>query len=296
MEFGRAATSELNSIDFTLPPEPAFNNTIFKSSDKQTKIYVGCGKWGRKEWIGKIYPEGTAEKDFLEEYVKHFNSIEMNSTHFRIYGPDVIGKWQEKAAGKAFTFCPKFPKSISRNFNGARIEPISQDFLKGVRAFKENLGPCFLQVDEHFSPQKKDDLYRYLSTLPKDMSFFVEVRHRDWFSNKEVEKEYFETLKNLGIGAVITDVAGRRDVLHMHLTVPKAFVRFTGNHLHPTDYSRLDTWIQQVKSWIDKGLEELYFFMHHPEELESPELSDYFIKELNKKAGTKLLEAGLMGV
>jgi len=44
------------------------------------QIYVGCAKWGRKDWVGKIYPEGIKESDFLKLYGKHFNSIELNAT------------------------------------------------------------------------------------------------------------------------------------------------------------------------------------------------------------------------
>jgi uncharacterized protein YecE (DUF72 family) len=74
----------------------------------------------------------------------------------------------------------------------------------------------------------------------------------------------------------------------MQLPVPKTFIRFVGNHLHHTDYSRLDAWVDRVKTWLENGLQELYFFMHHTEEKESPELCDYFIEQLNMKCKTNL--------
>ena len=40
-----------------------------------------------QEWVGKVYPEKTKEKDFLQYYVQHYNSIELNATHYKIYGP-----------------------------------------------------------------------------------------------------------------------------------------------------------------------------------------------------------------
>ena len=66
--------------------------------------------------------------------------------------------------------------------------------------------------------------------MPTDVQFFLEVRHPDWFT-KDVSKELFETLHALNIGAVITDTAGRRDCAHMHLTIPKTFIRYVGNSL-----------------------------------------------------------------
>jgi hypothetical protein len=108
MEFGRVPETELDHIDFSLPKEPAFNKQVLSGKKtKDPKVYLGCAKWGRTEWVGKIYPAKTKEKDFLEHYVKHYNSIELNATHYKIYGATGIEKWGAKAAGKDFKFCPK---------------------------------------------------------------------------------------------------------------------------------------------------------------------------------------------
>src|SRR5213075_1367404 len=75
MEFGRVPENELNKIDYKLSPDPVFNKKILKGEAvKKPKVYVGCAKWGRVEWVGKIYPPKTKEKDFLEHYVQHYNS------------------------------------------------------------------------------------------------------------------------------------------------------------------------------------------------------------------------------
>jgi uncharacterized protein YecE (DUF72 family) len=68
----------------------------------------------------------------------------------------------------------------------------------------------------------------------------------------------------------------------MHLTVPKAFIRYVGNSLHPTDYKRIDAWVKQINNWLENGLTELYFFMHMHDEAFSPELSVYLVEQLNK--------------
>src|ERR1700712_4770263 len=98
MEFGRVSETSLNKIDFKLPADPAFNKKILKGkAAKDPKVYLGCAKWGRKEWVGKIYPPKTKEKDFLDNYVHHYNSIELNATHYKIYDFETIKKWSDKA-------------------------------------------------------------------------------------------------------------------------------------------------------------------------------------------------------
>ncbi len=289
MEFGRVQESELGSIDFSLPAEPAYNGTILKGKPvKRPKIYLGCAKWGREEWVGKIYPPKTKEKDFLQHYVNHYNSIELNATHYKVYGEAGIKKWAEKAAGKDFKFCPKLYQGITHRGSLKGKQFITNEFFRGIVSFEQYLGPIFMQVSDTFSPKRKEELFDFLKTLPTDLQFFLEVRHPDWFKKDAIREELFHTLTSLNMGAVITDTAGRRDCAHMYLTIPKAFIRYVGNSLHPSDYTRSDAWVQRMKLWLDKGLEELYFFMHMHDEATSPELTVYLVDKMNKELGLNL--------
>ncbi len=290
MEFGRVEPDELNSVDFSLPNEPAFNKNILSDKkNKNAKVYIGCAKWGRAEWVGKIYPEKTKEKDFLKHYVQHYNSIELNATHYKIYGPKGIEKWKEKAIGKDFLFCPKMYKGVTHYGKLTGKGFLTTEFFRGVLEFREHLGPIFIQVSDTYSPNRKDELFQFLQSLPTDVRFFMEVRHPGWFK-EDSAKELFEKLHALNIGAVITDTAGRRDCAHVHLTVPKTFIRYVGNSLHPTDYTRIDAWIQRMKYWLNKGIEDIYFFMHMHDETTSPELTVYLVDKMNKECGLSLIK------
>jgi uncharacterized protein YecE (DUF72 family) len=291
MEFGRVQGHELNSIDFSLPPEPALNKTILSGKPvKNPKIYLGCAKWGRTEWVGKIYPPKTKEKDFLQHYVQHYNSIELNATHYKVYGEGGIKKWTEKAAGKDFMFCPKMYQGVTHRGSLKGKQFITNEFFRGIVAFEKNLGPIFVQLSDAFSPKRKEELFDFLKSLPTGLQFFLEVRHPDWFGAAAIRNEMFATLKELNMGAVITDTAGRRDCAHMHLTIPKAFIRYVGNSLHTSDYTRCNTWVERMKFWLDKGLEELYFFMHMHDEATSPELTVYLVDKMNAACGLNLIK------
>ena len=291
MEFGRVTEQEIDSIDFSLLSEPAFNKKILKDNPaKHPKIYLGCAKWGREEWVGKIYPPKTKEKDFLQHYVQHYNSIELNATHYKVYGEGGISKWMEKAKGKDFMFCPKMYQGVTHRGSLTNKQFITNEFFRGIVFFKEHLGPIFIQVSDTFSPKRKDELFDYLKTLPTNLQFFLEVRHPDWFKKDDIRDEMFNTLHAMNMGAVITDTAGRRDCAHMHLTVPKVFIRYVGNSLHPSDYSRCDAWIERMKYWLDNGLQELYFFMHMHDEATSPELTVYLVDKMNKELGLNLIK------
>lgn len=288
MEFGAVTQAELNKINFRLPKEPAFNKQVLSGKKlKHPKIFVGCAKWGRKDWVGKIYPKGTSEKDFLAQYIARFNCIELNATGYKMPSITQVKKWKNLASGKKFLFCPKLTRYIVPGADHEKEKKYTSQFLEAVSAFDTHLGPLYLVLKD-FSPAKEKYLYEYLTAFPKGYNLFLELRHAEWFSEKEIYSRLIKELSISNVGLVITDTAGRRDVATMQLTVPKVFIRFVGNSLHPSDFIRCDDWVLRIKNWLDSGLKELYFFMHMHEEAHSPELIQYFIKKLNSKCGLSI--------
>jgi len=292
MEFGRIPHEELALTDFTLPPDSDLTLETLAAAKNAgpVQVRVGCAKWGRKEWLGKIYPPKTKDANFLDEYVKHFDCIELNATFYNIYGPQVIGKWKEKAATNPnFKFCPKFSQRITHMRRLKNADEITTQYYEGIIAFGDTLGPLFLQVGDNFTPKSFPELRAYLEKLPKDVPVFLEVRHKEWFAVEVNWKALFSMLHELNIGAVITDAAGRRDVIHMVLPTPHAFIRFVGNSLDPTDYKRVDDWVTRIKQWKEMGLQSVWFFMHQHDERYSPELADYVLEQFNKHLGLNLI-------
>lgn len=291
MEFGRVKPEELDLVDFSLPPDPELTiKTLTALKGKSSlQVHVGCAKWGRKEWLGKIYPPKTKEANFLDEYVKHFDCIELNATFYNVYPASTISKWKDKAeSSPGFKFCPKFSQSISHIRRLKNAEEITTQFYEGIMAFGDKLGPLFLQLSDNFTPKSFPEVKAYLEHLPKDVPVFVELRHKEWFANSEARDNAFNLFHDLGIGAVITDASGRRDCVHMTLPTPHAFIRFVGNSLHRTDYKRVDDWVERIAQWKDMGLQSVWFFMHQHDERYSPELADYTSEQLNKKLGLEL--------
>src|ERR1044072_6750264 len=94
MDFGKVEDVDLNTLDLSLPKDPKGTTEVLKKGKGKTKFYVGCAKWGRKDWIGKLYPKGTKEKDFLACYGTQFNSIEFNGFFYNIHSREQVQKWK----------------------------------------------------------------------------------------------------------------------------------------------------------------------------------------------------------
>jgi uncharacterized protein YecE (DUF72 family) len=295
MDFGKV-DGDLDQIDFKLPPNHKETTRILKEEGTpgNTAFFVGCAKWGRPDWVGKIYPPKTKDADFLSHYAKHFNSIELNATFYRMPTVAQTSTWRIKA-GEGFLFCPKFVDQITHIRRLKEVKDLTDRFLEGISGFEKSLGPLFLMPHPQMGPKTFDALEAFIQSLPKDISLFVEQRHKEWFANTEAFDRLNTMLKENKAGTIITDASGRRDCVHMRLTIPEIFIRFVGNGLHPTDYTRIDDWVERIRQWKEQGIRRVYFFMHQHEELHSPELARYLIQQLNKKCGTAIREPRFVG-
>lgn len=300
MDFGK--TTNLDTVTLSLPPGHPFNARVWTgvTPTKQPNVFIGGPVWANKDYVGKIYPSTAKEKEFLHHYVRQFNTIELNLTHYQIPTPGMIDKWKTEAAGVAaerknagtsFLYCPKFPQAISHERLLQGAENLTNEFINAIFGLEEFLGMSFLQLPPLFSPSNWPVLERYLSALPDDLDVAVEFRHPDWFKSSAIWGQTLERLHGLHRHTVITDVAGRRDVLHMGLSSPVLTLRFIANEGHPTDYTRTDDWIQRLKSWFDKGLQTAYLFVHGGGDNDTaPELIRYWVRQLNQHCGLNLRE------
>lgn len=295
MEYGRVEEQELDTMDFKLPKDPAQNAKILVSNkggkSGKTKVWVGCAKWGRPEWVGKLYPKGTKAADFLDAYAKQYNCIELNAISYQLPTTEQLESWKSKV-GQDFLFCPKFSDTITHRKRLKNVDRELDSYMKAVYQLGKHLGPIFLLPHPQMAPKTLDTIVEFIRLVPKDIKLFIEFRHPDWFVKPHFE-EACAIMEDMKTGMVITDTAGRRDGVHMRLTTPETFIRFVGNSLHKSDYERIDDWVQRIGKWMKEGLKTCYFFMHMHDERYSPELSKYLVEQLNKHCELDIHVPGL---
>ena len=290
MEFGHLDDS-LNEIDFSLPVDTLLTTKTLSENrnDGKLNIYIGASKWGEKSWKGIIYPAKVRDNEMLNIYSQNFNTVEFGATFYNSFSSEEINRWSGQVAGApGFKFCPKFPQTITHIRRLANADEQTAKFYQSLDGFEHHLGPLLLQLSDNFSPKSFSNLKTFLETLNPAIQVSVEVRNKNWFSDTEARKELFNLLSDLHIGTVISDTTGRRDCVHMELTTTDAFIRFVGNNLHPSDYIRMNEWVERIKLWADKGLKSVWFFMHQNDEKFVPQACTYFIEQLNSKLGTSI--------
>ena len=276
MKFGKVEHPGL--IDFSLPETHKGTEKVLSRANQTDPptVYVGCAKWNRADLKG-FYPRGT--KDELVYYSSQFNAIELNATFYRQFPATQFQTWKDKTPDH-FKFFPKLGQEISHWKRLQEVQDIVNLYLDNASHLQEKLGTIFLQLHANFGPKYFERLENFVFSWPKGIPLAIEVRHPDWFVNSSAYDELTHLFEAYDIANVLVDTAGRRDMMHMHLTNNEAFIRYVGAN-HSSDYSRLDDWVKRLKDWHVLGLQNIHFFIHQNLEEASPLLAAYFIKKLN---------------
>ena len=194
MKFGKL--QDFAAVDFSLPPDPAGNSARLSKLPARShppQLYIGCTGWSMKEWVGRVYPKGTKTKDFLKAYSLQFNTIELNTTHYRIPNAQTIDKWYRESTAD-FKFCPKVPQTISHSKSLGLGTNLIPSFCQAIAGLQEKLGCCFLQLPPYYGADRLPQLEQFLRAFPSEIQLAVEVRHESWFEQPETKARLLDTL------------------------------------------------------------------------------------------------------
>jgi len=276
MEFGKL--DDISNVDWKLPDHDQKNSQRL-SPGGENQVFLGSPAWGSKHWVNKIYPKESSPDEYLHYYSRNFTSIELNTSFYRIPDFDTCKGWLSQVP-ETFCFCPKVHKSISHDRFGLGDKTLLRPWLSFLENISSNLGPSFIQLHENFSYEDKILLFKFLENWPAEYRLCIELRHPSWYQEGKILPALADYLNRKNLSLVITDVAGRRDILHSTLSASYTMIRLIGNNLDPSDEKRIKDWTVRLKEWEKQGLQETYFFLHQPDEILTIEFAELAHKHL----------------
>ncbi|MBU1880994.1 DUF72 domain-containing protein [bacterium] len=166
------------------------------SNNTASSIRYGTSSFSSNDWVGPFYPQGTQPVDFLKVYAEHFDTVEIDTTYYAIPSKSTVEGWAGKVPDH-FTFAAKFPRSIVHGGQDAKPNPdlilqspktyeLRDKFLETMALLGNKLGPLLIQFPyfpkEVFSHYRTffDRLDQFLSDLPKEFRYAVELRNNYW--------------------------------------------------------------------------------------------------------------------
>jgi uncharacterized protein YecE (DUF72 family) len=257
MEFGHL--DDVSGVDLSLPADdPITREVLAREGAPDCDVRSGLPVWSRRDWVGPLYPPGTAAADHLRAFGRLFETVEVNSTFYHPVAPALVARWCEDVPAR-FRFCPKVSRALSHE---APLRAADVDaFLASALAFGPHLGPCFLQLPPHADLAWRRPLAELVRVLCAAVPLAVELRHAGWFA-APTRARLFGWLAEREVGLVITDTPAFRGLVHMGVTAPFTLVRFRGARLDPSDVARASAWGDRLGAWARRGLREAYFVTH----------------------------------
>lgn len=264
-----------------------------------TAYHLGCPIWANRAWLGSLYAEGTRQADFLARYAEVFSCVEGNSTFYALPSASTVEKWAaDTPASFRFTF--KIPRTVSHDgmLEGGHAE--LERFFGILAPLGERLGPFMVQLSPSFGPDRLGVLDNFLSRVPSEYRYVVEVRHPKFFDEGRAEHALDELLDRRGAGRCHFDTRPlfaakakdpstiqtqtRKPRVPMRKTViaRQPFIRFIGHNDVRATTGWLDQWADTVASWIGDG-QQPYVFMHAPDDYYAPRLARAFHHLLRRR-------------
>jgi uncharacterized protein YecE (DUF72 family) len=130
-------------------------------------VHVGASGWSYPSWKPGFYPAGTDSRDFLDYYARHFRTVELNTTGYRLPAEEQFRKWAERTP-PGFLFAPKLPGNRPR---------IVAEFSDRVRLLGDRLGPVRVQL---INERDEGMLALLLGSLDPDLKLAFDLPHPSW--------------------------------------------------------------------------------------------------------------------
>ena len=170
-----------------------------------SNLHLGTSAFTAAGWPGSFYPAGMKPAEFLSYYAQHFDTVEIDTTFYRIPSPAMVRGWYAKTP-KNFLFAAKVFREITHDKALADCDPTFRKFLSAMDILGEKLGPLLFQFgyfNKQAFPSLDDFLARlvpFLKQAPRGYRFAVEIRNRNWLVPK-----FADALRERGVALALTD-------------------------------------------------------------------------------------------
>ena len=225
------------------------------------KIRIGTSGWHYKHWLGGVfYPAGTTGAEMFQIYARHFDTVEINNSFYRLPAAKTFDAWRESSPPE-FCFAVKASRFTTHMKKLKDPKSSSEKFFLVAERLEEKLGPILFQLPPRWK-LNMERLSEFLEALPVEHRYVFEFREESW-----LVEPVFELLRKHNAAHCIHDFADMK-VPH-ELTADFSYVRFHG----PTSakywgwYStrELRAWAKRIESWRERLSEVYVYFNNDPE-------------------------------
>jgi uncharacterized protein YecE (DUF72 family) len=221
-------------------------------------IRIGCSGWNYADWRGRVYPKGCPTSRWLEHYATLFDTVEVNSTFYRLARREAVARWVEQVP-EGFVFAVKASRYLTHMKRLTDMAQGVERFYERIEPLVESphMGPVLWQLPGNFQrdDERLSGALDALAAAPPSRHTF-EFRHPSWFT-----PDVYALLRERGVALAIGDDPGRPFQTD-EVTADFTFVRYHYGHRGRNgNYSEaeLDEQAQRLRRLAEKAQVWAYF-------------------------------------
>lgn len=226
------------------------------------RLFAGTSGYSYKEWKGDFYPEWLKNDDMLKHYGTRLNSVEINSSFYRMPRRTTLEKWAADVPD-GFRFTLKASRRITHEKRLSDAQD-SVDYLHGLTGeLGEKLGPILFQLHPRLT-RDLDLLGRFLKGLPREWMPAFELQHGSWQDDPEVDDLL---AAHQAARVIVHEDADTSSPPALPATASWGYLRLRSAHYSDED---LSAWREKLE---ETGWREAYVYFKHEEEMSGPEFA-----------------------
>ena len=223
----------------------------------ERSIYIGTSGWTYGDWQGRFYPPDITGTERLDYYVRHFDTVELNASFYRVPTEPMAASWNRRLPA-GFHMVLKGSRLITHRRKIADVDEPLDFFLNRVLPI-ETLKVILWQLPPslHLDLDRLGNFLKFLKKYKKVRHAF-EFRHASWWCG-----EAFEMLTKYDMAFCHADYL-KKVSENIPDDMPFHYVRFhgIGAQRYSGDYPArmLKEWAARIKRWKRLKRDAYLFF------------------------------------
>ena len=221
---------------------------------------IGCSGYQYRDWRGRFYPEKLPARRWFEHYAAHFDTVELNTTFYRLPEASTVEGWS-KAAPAGFEYAAKLGQFGSHRMKLRDAASWLPNHLDRILRLGPSLGPTLVQLPPRWkrNVERLEEFFAAVEAqAPPKMRWAVELREPSW-----VHDEVFDVLRRHRAALCVHDLLADHPFL---LTTDWTYLRFHGPDALQRKYwgrygpTRLRRWADRIADCLGHGRDVYAYF------------------------------------
>ncbi len=218
-----------------------------------SRASIGTSGWNYDHWRGVFYPRGLPADEWLEFYARHFDTVEINFSFYKLPERENFEKWAAETPDD-FTFAVKASRYLTHQKKLKDPEEPVERLFSHARGLGDKMSVVLYQLPPRWKVNV-ERLSHFLNVLPRDVRHAMEFRDPSWYTD-----QVYDLLRKHSVALCIMSAPDLPRIFE--ITAPFTYIRMhnggydtEGNYEDP----QLEWWADQVRSFLDHGDVYVYF-------------------------------------